>query len=37
MSDGTRVKLTLPAWHIPYLEKHKIMELLHVSNNTQVT
>ncbi|KAI4458303.1 adenylate kinase [Holotrichia oblita] len=29
MSDGTRVKLSLPAWHIPYLEKHKIMELLH--------
>ncbi|KAF5270365.1 hypothetical protein FQR65_LT05553 [Abscondita terminalis] len=27
MSDGTRRKLTMPPWHIPYLEKHKIKEL----------
>ncbi|GJQ88255.1 hypothetical protein Trydic_g13243 [Trypoxylus dichotomus] len=29
MSDGNRVKLTMPSWHIPYLEKHKIMALFH--------
>ncbi|KAK4883554.1 hypothetical protein RN001_006873 [Aquatica leii] len=27
MSDGTKRKLTMPPWHIPYLEKHRIHEL----------
>lgn len=29
MSDPLRRSLHLPAWHIPYLEKHKIYELFH--------
>ncbi|KAJ8955052.1 hypothetical protein NQ314_006930 [Rhamnusium bicolor] len=29
MSDPTRRPLNFPSWHIPYLEKHRIYELLH--------
>ncbi|KAB0801640.1 hypothetical protein PPYR_03826 [Photinus pyralis] len=29
MSDGLRRKLTMPPWHIPYLEKHRIYDLFH--------
>ncbi|KAK5650447.1 hypothetical protein RI129_001476 [Pyrocoelia pectoralis] len=29
MSDGTKRKLTMPPWHIPYLEKHRIYDLFH--------
>lgn len=31
MGDATRKKLQMPPWHIPYLEKHRIYELFHVS------
>nr|XP_022920611.1 adenylate kinase 8-like [Onthophagus taurus] len=27
--DEKRLKLNLPPWHVPYLEKHRIMELFH--------
>ncbi|KAF2894541.1 hypothetical protein ILUMI_11635 [Ignelater luminosus] len=29
MGDGTKRKLTMPPWHIPYLEKHRIYDLFH--------
>ncbi|XP_030765971.1 adenylate kinase 8 [Sitophilus oryzae] len=29
MSDPTRRPLNFPNWHIPYLEKHRILELFH--------
>ncbi|KAF7272339.1 hypothetical protein GWI33_014888 [Rhynchophorus ferrugineus] len=29
MSDSTKRPLTFPNWHIPYLEKHRILELFH--------
>ncbi|KAF5286400.1 hypothetical protein FQA39_LY16320 [Lamprigera yunnana] len=29
MSDGIKRKLTMPTWHIPYLEKYRIYDLFH--------
>lgn len=32
MVDQTRRKLQMPNWYAPYLEKHRIYELFHVSS-----
>lgn len=31
MVDATKRTLKLPAWHVPYLEKYRIMELFRVN------